>query len=168
MKSTLNAVGARGAVASALVAGVLLVPMAMTSGAETLPAAVGEPERIHLAQAEATPEDTPVTYSPEQADRGQVRFMTDCEECHGRDLRGGLNGGPPLRGLSFEQKFADGMPASALFIYMTTQMPPGSPGRYSPSTYADLMAFILKHNGFRSGAPLSSDPDVLDYVIMEK
>jgi hypothetical protein len=51
---------------------------------------------------------------------------------------------------------------------MSSQMPPNSPGRYSPSTYADLMAYILKRNGFQAGAPLPSDDDALNYLIMEK
>ncbi len=47
-------------------------------------------------------------------------------------------------------------------------MPPGSPGRYSPSTYADLVAYILKRNGFKAGAPLPTDLDLLDYLMMVK
>jgi hypothetical protein len=55
-----------------------------------------------------------------------------------------------------------------MFSFMSSAMPPNSPGRYSPSTYADLMAYILKRNGVQSGAPLPSDFDSLDYLIMEK
>jgi hypothetical protein len=73
-----------------------------------------------------------------------------------------------LRGLAFEEKFADGAPASSLYLFMSTLMPPNSPGRYSPSTYADLMAYILKRNGFKAGSALPSDVDALDYLIMEK
>ena len=47
-------------------------------------------------------------------------------------------------------------------------MPPNAPGRYSASTYADLMAYILKRNGFQAGAPLPADLDALDYLVMEK
>ena len=123
-------------------------------------------ESQHLAQA--VPVETPVSFSSEQADRGEDRYERACIECHGDDLRGGLNGGAPLRGLNFEQKYANGAPASALFLYTSTLMPPNSPGRYSPSTYADLVAYILKRNGFRAGAPLPSDVDALDYLIVEK
>lgn len=109
-----------------------------------------------------------VTYTNEQAERGQTRYARDCEECHGADLRGGLIGGPPLRGAAFEQKFANGAPASAMFMFMSTTMPPDSPGRFSPDVYADLMAFILKQNGFQRGAPLPSDVDALNNLIVEK
>ncbi len=70
--------------------------------------------------------------------------------------------------MSFEQKYFDGAPASWMYEFMSTLMPPNSPGRYSPNTYADLMAYVLKRNGFRAGAPLPSDVDALDYLIMEK
>ncbi len=122
------------------------------------------PERLVLAQADGTP----VSFSSDQADRGEDRFMRDCEECHGKDLKGGLNGGAPLRGLAFEQKYFDGLPASILFSYMSSAMPPNSPGRYSLNTYADLMAFILKRNGVRSGSELPADLDALDNVVMVK
>jgi hypothetical protein len=79
-----------------------------------------------------------------------------------------LLGGAPSRGLAFAQNFANGAPASALFMYMSATMPPNSPGRFSESTYADLMAYILKRNGFRAGAPLPTDLDALDHLMMVK
>ncbi len=109
-----------------------------------------------------------MSYSSEQADRGEKQFERECVECHGDDLKGGLNGGPPLRGLNFEQNYANGAPASSLFMYTSSLMPPSSPGRYSPSIYADLVAYILKRNGFRAGAPLPTDLDTLDYLTMVK
>ncbi len=155
-----------------LVAGAWLILSASTPGVEAfLPAGAAtaaEPDHIHLAQADAAPAESPVSYSSEQADRGEGRYEKECGECHGDDLRGGLIGGPPLRGVSFEQKFADGAPASGLYSFMSTLMPPNSPGRFSPSAYADMMAYILKQNGFKAGAPLPSDVDALDTLIMEK
>jgi mono/diheme cytochrome c family protein len=159
---------ARPALALGLFAGAALILSASPPDAETsLPAATAAaPEHIVLAQADAA--ETPVTYSAEQADRGEGRFKKECGECHGEDLRGGLIGGPPLRGVSFEQKFADGAPASGLYMYMSTLMPPNSPGRFSPSAYADMMAYILKQNGFQAGAPLPDNADALDALIMTK
>ncbi len=128
-----------------------------------LPVAPAE-MRIELAQA------TPVvaTYTSEQADRGEDRFGRYCVDCHGEDLNGGLLGGPPLKGLSFEQKFLSGGPASALFLFMSTLMPPEAPGRYSAANYADMMAYILKRNGFRTGAELPSDVAALNNLILQK
>ncbi len=123
---------------------------------------------ILLAQGETQPALRPVSYTREQADRGEDRYKSACVECHGDDLKGGMNGGAPLRGVNFEMKYANGAPASALYLFTSTLMPPNSPGRYSANAYADLMAYILKRNGFRAGAPLPSDVDALDYLIMEK
>ncbi len=127
-----------------------------------------DPELLFWAQADATPVETPVSFTSEQAERGEERYQKECEDCHGGDLRGGMNGGAPLRGLAFEEKYASGMPASAMFGYMSQTMPPNAPGRYSPSIYADLMAYILSRNGFQPGAPLPSDIEALDRLIVEK
>jgi len=110
----------------------------------------------------------PVSYTTEQAGRGQSRYERDCVECHGADLTGGLIGGPPLRGTAFEQKYANGAPASVLFGFMSSAMPPERPGRFSPDVYADLMAYILQQNGFAAGEPLPSDMAELGNLIMEK
>ncbi|MCD7061392.1 c-type cytochrome [Pelagibacterium xiamenense] len=161
---------ARTAFTSALVAGALLSLSATVQGFDATAPAEGaggatQPDRILLAQADTT---APVSYSREQAARGEDRYASECEECHGDDLRGGLNGGPPLRGMAFEQKFANGAPASAMFLFMSTLMPPNAPGRFSEDGYADLMAFILQENGFQPGAELPSDVDALDRLIVEK
>lgn len=116
---------------------------------------------------ESEPAERPVSFTSEQADRGEVRYNSDCQECHGDDLKGGLNGGAPIRGLAFEQKY-EGLPASVMFSFMTSAMPPNAPGRYSETTYAELMAYILKRNGFQPGAPLPSNLDELDQLIIEK
>lgn len=149
--------------ASALAAFTAVVP----AGGDAAPSPDAGPA-IVLAQANGEPTEKPVTFSAEQSDAGKVRYEKDCAECHGKDLKGGMNGGAPLRGLAFEEKYADEMPASALFEYMRTAMPPNSPGRYSEHVYADLMAYILDRNGFRAGAPLPTDLDVLDYMIIDK
>lgn len=120
---------------------------------------------ILLAQAADEVINKPVTrqvsYSKDQADRGEKLFSRACQECHGDDLKGGLNGGAPLRGSAFEEKYAEGAPASILYVYVSNQMPPNSPGRYSANDYADLVAYILKRNGFQPGDPLPGDVDKL-------
>ncbi len=125
-------------------------------------------ERIILAQADATTQERPVSYTSEQSDRGKEQFQKDCEDCHGKDLKGGMNGGASLRSVTFLTKYSDDMTASGLFGYMSSTMPPSSPGRYSASTYADLMAYILDRNGFSQGAPLPDDLDALDQLTMTK
>lgn len=163
---------ARLALVSGLVAGAWLFSQPSTLGVDAFRSAgaaeAAEPDRFYLAQADAASAGSPVSYASEQADRGEVRYKKACVECHGESLRGGLIGGPPLRGVEFEQKFAEGAPASVLYGFMSSTMPPNAPGRYSASAYADLMAYILKQNGFKAGAPLPSDLDALDALIVEK
>lgn len=158
------------ALAVTLVGAAASISSASAASVETLstgaaPAAAAQ-NGIVLAQAGAPARR--VSFTAEQADRGAKNYKRDCEECHGKDLRGGMNGGAPLRGLAFEGKYFDGLPASVLFGYMSAAMPPNSPGRYSPDTYADLMAYVLKWNGIQPGAPLPSDFDKLDELVVEK
>ncbi|WP_332686604.1 c-type cytochrome, partial [Devosia sp.] len=77
-----------------------------------------------LAQAEVAPVQAPVSYAADQADRGKQDYEDNCTECHGEDLNGGLLGGAPLKGLSFEEKYAKGAPAGMLFEIMSATMPP--------------------------------------------
>ncbi len=164
---------ARIALAAGLIAGAWLIPSAPMAAAGAAAPAVpphlaGAPNGALLAQAGAAPTDRPVTYSEEQANRGAQRYERDCVECHGSDLGGGLIGGPPLRGVAFDEKFGNGAPVSALFAFTSAMMPPDSPGRYNPSVYADLVAFILRESGYSVGEALPSDFDALDHLIMEK
>jgi mono/diheme cytochrome c family protein len=124
------------------------------------------PARPPIVLAQATLK--PVTYSNDQAKRGEVQFKETCVDCHGDDLRGGLNGGPPLRGIMFNMDFGNGAPASSLFLFMSTQMPPEAPGRFSDATYAELMAYVLQVNGYEAGAPLPSNSAALDNLALTK
>lgn len=123
---------------------------------------------VTVAQDAAALVERPVSFSADQARNGEGKYLRYCEECHGADLKGGMNGGALLRGDAFEEKWANGMPASVLYSYLRNEMPPGSPGRYSDKSYAEMMAYILMWNGFAEGDPLPSDFEELDYLIMEK
>ena len=112
--------------------------------------------------------ETLVSYSSDQASRGKKKYEKKCAECHGKEFKGGMNGGPPLRGLRFLEKWGNGEPASELYYFLSEQMPPDSPGRFSSKVYADMMAYILKKNGFKRGAPLPWNLDALDQLIMKK
>lgn len=165
---------ARSALSLGLIAGAMVILSAWTPGRLVqAPPAEAPPTPSVTAPADAAPADAaagerPVTFSADQADRGEEDFVDDCADCHGETLRGGLLGGPPLRGVTFEEKYANGAPAGVLFEVMVATMPPNAPGRYSPETYADLMAYILERNGFRAGAALPADVDALYSLIMEK
>ncbi len=111
----------------------------------------------------------PVSFSESQASRGEKIFKEVCADCHGANLRGGLIGGPPLTGSAFEEKYMKGTPASAIFAFTSAMMPPDAPGQFSPAEYADMIAFILRENGVQtSGAPLPTNPNALDQLIIDK
>lgn len=119
--------------------------------------------------AAAAPAGTPVMFTDAQANRGETRYTRDCVECHGETLNGGLIGGPPLRGLAFEAKYLNGAPATALYGFTSTTMPPDNPGRFSASVYADLVAYILRENGFVAGdQELPNDVETLNTIVMQK
>jgi mono/diheme cytochrome c family protein len=101
----------------------------------------------------ATPlaaQEQPVTFTAAQAERGQSAYRNNCQDCHGSSLDNGEFGGPPLKGGYFRGRWGTGN-ASVLFGMLSAAMPPDRPGQLSPQTYADLMAFILSHNGYPAG-----------------
>ena len=95
-------------------------------------------------------------YSDVQAARGAAAFDTNCSGCHRADLAGGANG-PPLSGDRFAKDFAGG-DLKALFTRIATTMPRGAPGSLDETVYVDIVAHVLKENGFPAGArDLSAD-----------
>lgn len=88
-------------------------------------------------------------YSPEQAARGEVQYNQRCAACHG----GGLNGtgeAPGLTGGEFVSHY-DQLTVADLFERVRTTMPQNDPGTLSRDEYADVVAFLLKSNGFPEG-----------------
>ncbi|MCF8484990.1 MAG: cytochrome c [Rhodobacteraceae bacterium] len=172
MKPTISRLSASLALAVGIVATTWPIPSASSPAHERLmsqnPASVPQaPDRLHLAQA-TTAAERPASFTSEQADRGKKKYDSECADCHGKDLKGGMNGGASLRSVTFTQNFGEGAPASALYLYLSTLMPPNSPGRYSPETYADVMAYILKRNGYKEGAALPSDVEALQNLVIQK
>jgi mono/diheme cytochrome c family protein len=93
-------------------------------------------------------------YTDAQAGRGQALYAQRCAGCHGPALEGAQ--APALTGARFVARF--GMePLSALFIQIRHAMPPVPPPRAAASTQltneqaADLVALVLKGNGFPAG-----------------
>jgi hypothetical protein len=84
---------------------------------------------IWLAQAADPPEECPVSCSLDPAERGERRYMRECEACQGADPGGGLNGGAPPSGQGFVLKFASG----------TSATPPSSSPRAMPPTGSWLL-----------------------------
>jgi mono/diheme cytochrome c family protein len=89
-------------------------------------------------------------YTAEQAARGASAYTQSCSACHGSDLTG-IDEASPLRGGQFTSDF-DGLTVGALFDRIRTTMPQTAPGSLSPESYADILAYLLKENGFPAGS----------------
>jgi len=98
-------------------------------------------------------------FSDAQATRGQALYAQRCAACHGPKLEGAQ--APALSGEPFRAKFRM-EPLSALFIQIRYAMPPRPPAGATPAgatasaqltndQAADLVAHVLKSNGFLAG-----------------
>lgn len=88
-------------------------------------------------------------YSELQATRGAASYDTSCSGCHRPDL-GGANG-PALRGERFARIFA-GKDLKTLYTKIATTMPRGAAASLGDAVYLDIVAHILRENGFPAGA----------------
>ena len=114
------------------------------------------------AQASPTVQDG--VFTDAQATRGQALYAQRCAGCHGPALQGAQ--APPLAGDAFTTKFRT-EPLSALFIKIRYTMPPGAAGaaQLTPDQGADLVAYVLKTNGFAAGKTDFAAPDATNSRI---
>jgi mono/diheme cytochrome c family protein len=99
--------------------------------------------------AVATAEGAAISFTPEQAARGEAAYTSNCVSCHSPTLLSPTYG-TPLAGPYFEGKWA-GKTVGALFTYTHDRMPPSRPGTLDDQTYADIVAYILQVNGVPPG-----------------
>jgi mono/diheme cytochrome c family protein len=108
------------------------------------------------------------SFTAAQAERGYQAYAHNCLDCHGSNLDNGEFGGPPLKGLSFARHWEAGNVA-ALSGFMKAKMPPDRPGELNDETYADLIAYILEQNGYKSSdTELSADTNVQAAMRLKK
>lgn len=88
-------------------------------------------------------------YTDEQAVRGALTYERACSGCHRPDLGGGS--GPALTGERFNRDFA-GKDVKALFTKISTTMPRGDAGGLGEDVYLDVVAHVLRENGFPAGS----------------
>jgi mono/diheme cytochrome c family protein len=88
-------------------------------------------------------------YTDIQAARGAVVYETACAGCHRADLGGAT--GPALKEQRFAREFA-GKDLKALFTKTATTMPRGAPGSLGDNVYLDIVAHMLRENGFPAGS----------------
>ncbi|MFI5244492.1 MAG: c-type cytochrome [Gemmatimonadales bacterium] len=102
-------------------------------------------------------------FTLEQAGRGETTFRATCASCHGDSL-GGMLDAPPLTGPEFHKTW-DGNTLSSLFIRINNDMPSDNPGILSAPQVAELVAFVLRYNGYPAGkTELPAAPESLKQI----
>ena len=99
-------------------------------------------------------------YTEAQAERGAFAYDGACGNCHRADLGGAS--GPALKEQRFNQTYA-GKDLKTLFTKVATTMPRGAPGSLGENVYLDIVAHLLKENGFGAG-PRDLTVDGLDGI----
>jgi cytochrome c5 len=88
-------------------------------------------------------------YTDAQASRGAAAYEASCSGCHRPDLSG--NTGPALKQQRFARVYA-GKDLKTLFTKIATTMPRNAPASLSDDVNLDIVAHVLKENGFKAGA----------------
>jgi mono/diheme cytochrome c family protein len=104
-------------------------------------------------------------YTVEQAARGESAYAKGCARCHGAALTGG-DQSPPLTGSAFLGNW-NGQSLIDLHQRIKTTMPSDSIGIYDAKFITDVVAFMLKANGFPAGqAELAVDDAALKEIAI--
>ncbi|HEU4391895.1 MAG TPA: PQQ-binding-like beta-propeller repeat protein [Blastocatellia bacterium] len=89
-------------------------------------------------------------YTDAQAARGRILYDQKCAACHGSKLDG--TSSVPLAGSGFMKKWGQGDRSVDDLYYITrTQMPFGAGNTLSQKQYIDIVAYVLKVNGYAAG-----------------
>jgi cytochrome c553 len=105
-------------------------------------------------------------YSAVQAGRGESSYATTCARCHKASLGGG-DEAPALTGSGFLANW-NGQTVRDLHDRIRSSMPTDDPGTYKPQLVSDVMAYMLKMNGFPAGAAdLSAAADSLKEITIQ-
>lgn len=107
--------------------------------------------------ADAAPATSALGFSTAQADRGRNVFRSTCTECHYSS---------EFNDRQFKFKWRR-RTAGDLFEMVSTQMPEDAPGSLALQQYADIVAFVLRLNGFEPGsAELPPDAAALETISL--
>ena len=102
-----------------------------------------------------------------QARRGEAAYQGNCAACHGRTLQATNPDAPNLTGPSFSTSW-QGKPVADLFALMRSSMPLGAGGSLTDPEYLDIVAYILKFNGYPAGdRELGPDDQMLKQIVIE-
>jgi S-disulfanyl-L-cysteine oxidoreductase SoxD len=105
-------------------------------------------------------------FTAAQADRGG-KSIARCQGCHGPQL-GGTDRAPALKGDGFVSDWENGS-VNRLFLKIRDTMPPSNTDSLSPDAKLDLVAYLLRENGFPVGAnELALNTEALDNLQITK
>jgi mono/diheme cytochrome c family protein len=102
-------------------------------------------------------------YTEAQADRGMMAFGQSCAGCHALAAEGKA----PLVGDAFWKSFAQ-KSVGDLLEFVSMYMPNGKPGSLTEPTYNDLVALMLKSNGFPAGTAELARTTTANVQIVQK
>lgn len=102
-------------------------------------------------------------YTEAQAARGTMAFGQSCAGCHALAAQGKA----PLVGDAFWKSFAQ-KSVGDLLEFVSANMPNGTPGSLSEPTYRDIVALMLKSNGFPAGTTDLAPSTIADVQIVPK
>lgn len=97
-------------------------------------------------------------YSDEQATRGRTAYEAQCSNCHDG---GGM--GPALRGDEFLATWQN-KTLRALYGRILTTMPSDAPGTLQEKELLDIMAYLVRSNGFPPGDNALASPDAMNDI----
>jgi len=108
-------------------------------------------------------------YSDAQADRGRTQYAGHCAECHGGELQG--REASALAGDKFWMDWGE-QGVDDLLAYVSKNMPFSEDGSLAgtlpASAYADIVAHILRANGFPAGMQELSAASAAGMQIVKK
>ncbi len=110
-----------------------------------------------------------LSYSEAQATEGKTAYESNCASCHGNSL-GGSHLAPGLVGPRFDQSWR-GKSADVLSFHVRRMPPEGSgePVSLGEVTYTNILAYLLKSNGFPAGeGALPSDVAALGELTIPR
>ena len=103
------------------------------------------------------------SFTRDQVGEGRKDYRQHCAECHGARLEG-QHLSPPLVGARFDQTWRG--KSTGVLAFHLRRMPPepvDAPGGLGDETYANILAHILRTNGFEAGdEALPTDLDNLN------
>jgi mono/diheme cytochrome c family protein len=128
--------------------------------------AVGSDSRIvAAAEQDAGLAAKDGVYTERQAMRGQEAFGAECTACHPAMGAGGDGAAPALSGSAFLGRWAD-RTVGDVMTTMRSSMPPNAPASLSRETYIDILAYVLKANGYPAGSTELGAGTALNTIAM--